>query len=158
MIQTVLNILRFLCTLQPLNTTIEVYEGDNVDIYYIPTVPYFCSQWETTCENNVEIVIPDYQHGKCENGRAELVLVPKTSCGFKLLGILPSQNWMSRWNELKDTPLKLNVQAPVSPQYDDDLSMSIKAKVPFISHHGVWTYTTVPEVQVKLMYFSIPQF
>ena len=132
-----------------------------MDIYYKPTVPYFCSQWETTCENNVEIVIPEYQHTrKCENGRADLVLVPKERCGFKMRGILASENWMSRWNELNETPLKLNVQAPVSPQYDDDLSMSIKAKVPLIIYHGVWTNTTVPEVQVKLIQkyqFFIPR-
>ena len=135
--------------MQPIKKTIEIYEGDNVDIYYLPTVPYFCSKWESTCENNVEIVIPEYQDKKqCQNGRADLVLETKKSCGFVILGILPTEDWRKRWNELKATPLKLNVQAPLSPQYDEDLSMSIKAKVASIIHHGVWTNTTIPEVQV----------
>ena len=135
-----------------MNKSIEVHEGDNVTIYYLPTVPYFCSKSITkrkNCINNVEIVIPKYQNDRqCENGRAKLELKPETSCGFIIKGIMYTEDWKKRWNELKATPLKLNVTASLSPQYDEDLSMSIKAKVASIIHHKVWTNTTIPEVQV----------
>ena len=147
--------------MQPGNDTIEVEEGDSVDICYFPTVPFFCSKWITSqshCENEVEIAIPENQENKqCENGRADLILTgradliltSKRSCGFKMKGILHNETWEDRWNEIKSTCLKLNVQASLSPAYDDDLSMSIKAKVPTVLSHGVWSQTLVPEVQVS---------
>ena len=139
--------------MQPGSDTIEVEEGDSVDICYFPTVPFFCSKGITSqshCENEVEIAIPEYQENKqCENGTADLILTSKRSCGFKMKGILHNETWEDRWNEIKSTCLKLNVQASLSPAYDDDLSMSIKAKVPTVLSHRVWSQTLVPEVQVS---------